>query len=111
MEVLVIGITCTVELYEGSDWLTLCHSEKSKVCFDLMGAVMNTECCVPCRVFYIKKMKVTPRTAREGAVPRVVRGPKCSHPRRGRRFTRRSGREFALPHFSLSNLSRITYIL
>lgn len=72
---------------------------------------LNVMWCVPCREFYIKKMKVSPRTARGATVPGVVRVPKHSHPRRGRLLTRRSGREFALSHSSLSNLSEIIFFL
>ena len=45
---MLLNVLLRIYVYEGCDWLTLCHSEKSKVCFDLMGAVMNTECCVMC---------------------------------------------------------------
>lgn len=72
---------------------------------------LNVVWCVPCRRFYIKKMKVSPRPAEGGAVPGVVRVPKHSHHRGGRQLTRRSGREFALSYISLSNLLRMIYIL
>lgn len=72
---------------------------------------LNVVWCVPCRRFYIKKMKVSPRPAEGGAVPGVVRVPKHSHHRGGRQLTRRSGREFALSYISLSNLLTMIYIL
>lgn len=68
---------------------------------------LNIVWCVPCRRFYIKKMKVSPRPAEGRAVPGVVRVPKHSHHRGGRQLTRRSGREFALSYISLSSLVRI----